>query len=294
MLLSESAESDSLADDDERAVPGTSLFYRWKTKKRNGFDRTSRVWLAFVRDYVKEHNPKDLESLISEMSARESSVKKLSETTRKSCYTQDAITLANGDEVATSKHSWNKAEEFADAAKEFGYQINSCHIVNIGEGASRSWKDSRRYRFISAGGTQSYHTQIRNLREGDFVFAKWAQDAPVRGCIACGKVVAKATPIAEFKIADGKLLLDCETESGEKFRDKYRSALEREYPDLASPLNGRRRIIRKIRFSCALPFANFARQKSTTRTGKNSGNALKSSAKRRGINDPATRPRTGA
>ena len=233
MLLGESAESDSPDDDDERAVPGTSLFYHWKTKKRDGFDRTSRVWLAFVRDYVKEHNPKDLESLISEMSARESSVKKLSETTRNSCYTQDAITLANGDEVATSKHSWNNAEEFADAVKEFGYQINSCHIVNIGEGASRSWQDSRRYGFISAGGTQSYHTQIRNLREGDFVFAKWAQDAPVRGCIACGKVVAKATPIAEFKIADGKLLLDCETESGEKFRDKYRSALEREYPDLA-------------------------------------------------------------
>ena len=231
LLAGESAESDSSADD-ERSVPGSSLFYRWETKKRHGFDRTSRVWLAFVRDYVKEHNPKDLESLISEMSARESSVKKLSETTRKSCYTQDAITLANGDEVATSKHSWNKAEEFADAAKEFGYQINSCHIVNIGEGASRSWKDSRQYGFISAGGTQSYHTQIRNLSVGDFVFAKWAQDAPVRGCIACGKVVAKAKPIAEFKTADGKLLLDCETESGEKFRDKYRSALEREYPDL--------------------------------------------------------------
>ena len=227
------AEVDSPADDDEQSIPGSSLFYRWKTTARSGFDRTSRVWLAFVRDYVKEHNPPNLDSLKTALAARDSSIKKESETTPRSCYMQDIISLADGERVATSKHSWNNAEEFADAAENCGYQINSCHIVNIGEGASRSWEDSHKYGFISAGGTQSYHTQIGNLKKGDFIFVKWAQDAPVRGCIACGEVVAEAEKLAEFKTTDGKLLIDCETESGEKFRDKYQSALEREYPDLA-------------------------------------------------------------
>ena len=227
-LAGELVESDSSADD----KGGGTLFYRWKTTKREGFDRTSRAWHAIVRDYVEEHNPKNLETLKLALDARDNAIQE--ESVASGCYMWGVIPLADGSRVVTSSHSWNKAEEFAYAVKEFGYQINPCYFVNIGEGKegarSRSWADCRKYGFVCAGGQnklgkESFREAIEKLQEGDSVFAYWGGEGVPRehrGFIALGTVLEPAVKIDEFKVGE-RLLSECESnlKKGVSYREAY-------------------------------------------------------------------------
>ena len=228
---------------------GGSLRFYWKNGRDFGFEGVGRTALGVIKHFIAQNPDMTLEKLIQEFDSVALGNHKrvlLWQDAPAKRYFPDRVSLEDGSVVAISKEwgatgqSLPQWDAFKKKMAPHGYSIGHCHIVNIGEGASRSWKDSRQYGFISAGGTQSYHTQINNLRKGDFIFAKWAQDAPARGCVACGEVTAEAVPIAKFKTADDKMLIDCKTESGEKFRDKYRNALEKEFPDLAVAVEWRK------------------------------------------------------
>ena len=229
-LAGELAESDSSADEKS----GGTLFYRWRTSTREGFDKTSRVWLAFARDYVKENNPQTLDVLKAALfpsdalhKERESAIRKEADTKPNSCYMQNPIFLADGTQVFASKHTWNNAEQFVDVV---GYQINPCYIVNLGEGnqpggKSRRWELCREHNFISAGGS-NYVAPIKSLAKGDIVFVNLvATDDGEGGVVACGEVEAEAEPIEKFRTTEG-LLADIVVEGGQTYRERYAPAFD--------------------------------------------------------------------
>ena len=226
-LAGELAESDSSADDKS----GGSRFYRWKTNEREGFDRASRVWLAFVRDYAKEHESPNLESLMHALSEQSGAIQDKAEASPSSCYVDSPIPLKDGSQAVVSYHKWTQAEDFAD---KFSYHINPCYFVNIGEGKegarSRSWTDCREYGFVCAGGQnklgkESFREAIEKLQEGDSVFAYWGGEGVPRehrGFIALGTVLEPAVKIDEFKVGE-RLLSECESnlKKGVSYREAY-------------------------------------------------------------------------
>jgi hypothetical protein len=76
----------------------------------------------------------------------------------------------------------------------FDYQ-NGIYYVNVGEGKTRSWADSRKYGFLSAGQGKQYSDPLRSLEKGDIVVAYLKG----HGFVGVGNVVAKAVPINDFK-----------------------------------------------------------------------------------------------
>ena len=224
-LAGELAESDSSADEKS----GGTRFFRWKRNEREGFGKTSRVWLAVVRDYVKEYNPKNLQSLISELSAPEGSIREKSTTNSDTCYMEDVITLADNSQVVVSYHTWTNPDKFAGTVKQFGYQINACHIVNIGEGEkpggeSRRWELCSEHNFVSARGRR-YVAQIGKLKKGDVIFVNLVDTADkAGGVVACGEVVSeKAVAIDEFSTKQGPLL-DIPVDGGQLYKDRFPQA----------------------------------------------------------------------
>ena len=224
-LAGELAESDSSADEKS----GGTRFYRWKRNEREGFGKTSRVWLAVVRDYVKEYNPKNLQSLISELSAPEGSIREESTTNSDTCYMEDVITLADNSRVVVSYHTWTNPDKFAGVVEQFGYQINVCHIVNIGEGEkpggeSRRWELCSEHNFVSARGKR-YVAQIGKLKKGDVIFVNLVDTADkAGGVVACGEVVSeRAVAIDEFSTEQGPLL-DILVDGGQLYKDRFPQA----------------------------------------------------------------------
>ena len=225
LLADESVESDSSADDDEWSVPGASLFYRWKTNTREGFDKVARVWLACVRDYADENKIRDLESLKVALGEPGDALQHKEGASAWSCYVKNPIRLAGGDEVVVNYHKWNDVKDFSG---KFNYQINPCYVVNLGEGGkpggnSRNWELCRKYGFISARGS-GYVGPIKKLQKGDIVFVNLVRTTDrAGGVVAYGEVIARAEPIEKFRVA-GKLLADIIVDGGQTYRERYASA----------------------------------------------------------------------
>ena len=224
-LAGELAESDSSADEKS----GGTRFYRWKRNEREGFGKTSRVWLAVVRDYVKEYKPKNLQSLMDALSAPEGSIREESTTNSDTCYMEDVITLADNSRVVVSYHTWTNPDKFAGGVEQFGYQINACHIVNIGEGEkpggeSRRWELCSEHNFVSARG-KGYVAQIGKLKKGDVIFVNLVDTADkAGGVVACGEVVSeRAMAIDEFSTEQGPLL-DILVDGGQLYKDRFPQA----------------------------------------------------------------------
>lgn len=75
-------------------------------------------------------------------------------------------------------------------------------FVNVGvkvEERKRSWKDNRTFGFLSVGGGLKYERKLATIPIGGQVFA-WLNGA---GYVGYGEVVSAATPISNFKQADG-------------------------------------------------------------------------------------------
>ena len=205
-------------------------FYRWKRNAHEGFDKAARVWLAIVRDYVKTRKPKNLQSLMDALSAPKGSIREESTTNARTCYMQDVITLADNSRVVVSYHTWTNPDKFADTVKKFGYQINLCHIVNIGEGKkpggqSRRWELCSEHNFVSAGG-KGYVAQLSKLKKGDFIFVNLVDTADkAGGVVACGEVISeKSVAIGEFSTAQGPLL-SILVEDGQTYGDRFPHAI---------------------------------------------------------------------
>ncbi len=93
----------------------------------------------------------------------------------------DAEAVENG---STSKPTWNGRDFY----------------VTIGD---RSWQDSERYGFVSAGGGEIYTKPLENLFAGARVFLY--KPYPVKGYVAVGIVTEPAQAVSEFEVdVDGQ------------------------------------------------------------------------------------------
>jgi len=72
---------------------------------------------------------------------------------------------------------------------------NGIYYVNVGEGDNRSWADSRRYGFLSAGQDQKWSDPIRTLVVGDIVIAYLKK----YGYVGVGRVIKTAVPVNDFR-----------------------------------------------------------------------------------------------
>lgn len=72
---------------------------------------------------------------------------------------------------------------------------NGIYYVNVGEGDNRSWADSRRYGFLSAGQDQKWSDPIRTLVVGDIVIAYLKK----HGYVGVGRVIKTAVPVNDFR-----------------------------------------------------------------------------------------------
>ena len=243
---SDESESDSSADDEEETKDGKQYFY-WRNGDRYGVGGVGRTALGVIKNFIEQHPNMDAAALQQEffplnLGTHERVRLKIDippdelQGTQAQYFGQDSIPLQNREIICisnqwgatrTSESQWNA---FKEKMETHGYSIGQCHLVNIGEGNSRSWEDCRKLGFVSAGGRKSYYTQIRHLKTGDFVFANWAENAPRRGYIACGEVVAEAVSIDEYADKDV---------GGQTYKEKYPNAFEGEFPDLAVKINWR-------------------------------------------------------
>ncbi|CAN5296588.1 hypothetical protein BH23GEM4_BH23GEM4_23640 [soil metagenome] len=68
--------------------------------------------------------------------------------------------------------------------------------VSVGEGLHRTWDDSRRYGFVSAGGGRWYSATLDQLKPGVRVFAC----VPKVGYVGVGTVTEAAVPVRDFVV----------------------------------------------------------------------------------------------
>ena len=238
-LADESEESDSSAENNEKPQYPGNFIFKWSTPDgRRGFGGMGNTTLAIVKDYAERHRdkPKNLDELLSALSLPGNAVKQESEGTPHSCFMgeNERIAFPDGGRAVvsflwTNKPDTQKWKNFAAKAENIGYQIRLCRFANISEGNSRSWADCRKYGFIAAGGkfkdgSEGHRKQIENLQVGEAVFAYWGgEGAPKerRGFVALGTVLKQAVRIDEFKVADGRLLSNCESEKGGSYKNAY-------------------------------------------------------------------------
>ncbi|ADJ16702.1 endonuclease NucS domain-containing protein [Halalkalicoccus jeotgali] len=84
--------------------------------------------------------------------------------------------------------------------------------VSFGEGVHRSWRDARRYGFISGGQGEWYSRTLGQLSIDDRVFVH----VPQHGYVGVGNVTQEKTPVAEFTVkidGEDRPILDCELEA---------------------------------------------------------------------------------
>ena len=254
LLADESEESDSSVEynDNENQNNGNRYFYWEKDGQRKYENFLGRTALAVITDFVnaeQEKNPSiNAEDLANKLSSIahgkhkriESNIsKKLLRGQGRKYFGDSPIKLINQETVYISNQwglqppmleMWNK---FKTEMAKHGYKIGQLVIFNVGEGESRSWKYCYRYNFLAAGGMKAYHTQMKNLKINDIVFANRAGETSQRGCIAYGRVISEAVDISEFITPKDGLLADCKTDEGISYREKNEKAFTREYPDYA-------------------------------------------------------------
>jgi len=85
---------------------------------------------------------------------------------------------------------------------------NGEYYVSFGHGANhasrRHWDDAHKYGYISAGGRQWFSKTLNLLNAGDRVWA----NIPKLGYVGVGRVIAPAMKASEFKVANGKRLVE--------------------------------------------------------------------------------------
>jgi len=102
----------------------------------------------------------------------------------------------------TNKSTGKFAEKFRPHNKlhvdlaGFDY-IEGVYYFNIGEGENRRWDDFRKFGFISAGQGTRWRDAICQFQQGDLVAAYLKG----KGFVGIGRILQKAKPIREVKIA---------------------------------------------------------------------------------------------
>ena len=76
-------------------------------------------------------------------------------------------------------------------------------LVNVGEGAHRTWDDNLRFGYMGAGQGARYRAALQRLSVGDRIFAY------LKGCgyVGYGEVTAAAVMIRDFRLPDGSPIL---------------------------------------------------------------------------------------
>jgi hypothetical protein len=80
---------------------------------------------------------------------------------------------------------------------EFDF-FNSIYYVNVAEGDWRSWKDCRRFGFLSAGGGRNWSEQLERLNPGDVVVAYLKKSTEGGGYAGVGVVTHRAVRVRQF------------------------------------------------------------------------------------------------
>ena len=261
-------ESPDSPADNENFAP----FY-WRIGGREGINGMGRTAFNVIRHYAQNNDIKNIAELRRAFSMNKADfIAAVQESPNMHNYLAARITLAESGDVVVS-HKWGAPEsdawaEFMQNAERLGGEIRRCYFVNIGEEDInyRSWVDSRRLGFLSAGGTYksgggTFADGLKKLRAGEMVFAfyKTKTDKRNKGVVGFGKIVAPAVPIREFKVG-GTPLLECKDENGVLYADKYPDAKkdgdEREMewalavewiktvsPEQAASIPGRRNVV---------------------------------------------------
>jgi LEM-3-like GIY-YIG domain len=94
---------------------------------------------------------------------------------------------------------------------DFGHGI---YFVNVGEGKTRSWSDSRQYGFIAAGGNPKFSKQLSGLQPGD-IFVAYVNR---RGYVGVGIVEESPIRVRDFRWR-GQPLLDLKLEQPNLFKN---------------------------------------------------------------------------
>jgi hypothetical protein len=100
----------------------------------------------------------------------------------------------------------------------------SDYYVSVGEGPHRTWEDSAKYGFVSAGGGQWYTRSLQQLKPGTRIFAY----VPKTGYVGVGTVVNAAVPVTQFRVnLDGREVPILEAPLAAPRMDEYASDPER-------------------------------------------------------------------
>ena len=255
LLADESEESDSSVElITER---GNKVFF-WQRDNRFGINGISRTVLSITKDYVHHVSPhllQDIEKLQEwfpdSRQGKNYGIKLLREIQNNHGYRnhfcaqpEESLHLNNGDEVLITSQ-WNNAENnqdwvnFANKMNQEGYSIRGCHFVNVGsfikknennKSTRRGWKECKKFGFLAAGGVHekghgTYADGLKKLQPKEMVFAHLTINETHKGYIAYGKVIEEAVPIRDFMV-NGIPLLECITDDGSPYKDKYPTAQE--------------------------------------------------------------------
>ena len=246
---------ESETDSSAKNETGGKQYFYWRNGDRSDISVRQRAGFLIARDFIREEIKKNsdinLEALkeafapdgrgsLSKIFRLQSDVANY----KNSYYNKDKelVQLPNGEKICISsgwhdghKNKWN---DFRAKAKEYGYSIGQCHLVNVGENdgndpRARSWDDCHKHGFVSGRGV-GYKASIEKIKKGDFVFVRIAEAQEGKnGFIACAEVLEEAVHIAEFRTAEGGLLADYDVGGGQTYREKYPNAFAEDYPDYA-------------------------------------------------------------
>ena len=98
---------------------------------------------------------------------------------------------------------------------------NGEYYVSYGPIPGRSWRDAKKYGFVSAGGGEWYVNTLRTLQPGNRIWV----NVPGTGYVGVGEVVNGAVPLEQFKVNLGgveTLITEAEIESSWMYEAEQR------------------------------------------------------------------------
>ena len=105
--------------------------------------------------------------------------------------------LKNASKGHFSKH-FRPENRMHETLPSFDF-FNGIFYVNVSEGDWRSWKDCRRFGFLSAGGGRNWSEQLDRLNTGDVVVAYLKKGAEGGGYAGIGVVTHRAVRVRQFR-----------------------------------------------------------------------------------------------
>ncbi len=252
LLAGESEKSDSSAKDEDKQQQGYegNFVFFWKTTERTGFNLMGVTTLNIIKHYAKHHKPENVNALLDGLSLPSNAVISEPEDINTYAYfsqEENKILLADNSRAIvsflwTNNPTNSKWKNFVNKAKDIGYEITSCHFVNIGQDPRRNWQDCAKYGFVAAGGDEGgrHAKAMEKLKIGSPVFAYLGGSGVSkgeRGFVGWGWVINEAVPIREFKVEGGKLLSECESvyseNNGRNYKERYTESFDSELCDYA-------------------------------------------------------------